>query len=170
MCSAGAQDVPEGLRAGVGKRDIPGRMVLHDLSGHRRQSGSRVCSHHRCLKVCHGEQRAESIEPNRRTTGGRLQVREQREQVRNQFRQRLIDEGIFTKEQLTAMEEWLQAKPDVLTEEFTEWMQSRPDDIPKHFGAGIQPGKRFAFGFGYHLGKGFGQGIGGWCQQGNGVE
>lgn len=95
---------------------------------------------------------------------------EQREQVRNQFRQRLIDEGILTEEQFAEMEEWLQAKPDVLTEEFKEWVQSRPDDIPKHFGAGIQQGKRFAYGFGYHFGKGFGQGMDGWCQQGNGAE
>jgi len=87
---------------------------------------------------------------------------EQREQVRNQFRQHLIDEGIFTEEQLAELEEWLQAKPDVLTEEFKEWVQSRPDDLPKRFGDGIRQGKRFA--------HGFGQGMGGWCPQGNGAE
>ena len=99
---------------------------------------------------------------------------EQREQVcnqvRNQFRERLIDEEILTEEQLAELEEWLQAKPDVLTEEFKEWVQSRPDDLPKHFGFGNQQGNRIAFGFGYHLGKGFGQGFGGYCQQGNGAE
>ncbi len=95
---------------------------------------------------------------------------EQREQVRNQFRQRLIDEGILTEEQLTELEAWFQAKPDVLTEEFKGWVQSRPDDLPKRFGFGIQQGERFAFGFGFHLSKGFGQGIGGRCQQGNGAE
>ena len=95
---------------------------------------------------------------------------EKKEQMCNRIRQHLIDEGILTEEQLAELEEWLQAKPDVLTEEFKEWVQSRPDDIPKHFGAGIQQGKRFAYGFGYHFGKGFGQGMDGWCQQGNGAE
>jgi hypothetical protein len=95
---------------------------------------------------------------------------EQREQVRNQFQQRLIDEGILTEEQLTKIEEWLQAKPDVLTEEFKEWVQSRPDDLPGRLGFINEHGNRIAFGFGYHLGKGIGEGSGGWCQQGNGAE
>ena len=110
---------------------------------------------------------------------------EQREQVRNQFRQRLIDEGILTEEQLAEMEEWIQTRPDFPTDEFKSWMETRPafptdefkswmearpDDLPQCFGFGSQQGKRFAFGFGYHLGKGFGQGMDGWCQQGNGAE
>ena len=110
---------------------------------------------------------------------------EQREQARNQWRQRLIDEGIFTEEQLNAMEEWLEAKPDFPTEEFKDWMEtrpafpteefkswmeSRPDDLPQGFGFGNHQGKRFAFGFGYHLGNGSGNGFGGLCPPGNGAE
>ena len=37
---------------------------------------------------------------------------EQREQMRERFRQRLIDEGIFTEEELTELEDWWGAKPD----------------------------------------------------------
>jgi hypothetical protein len=91
---------------------------------------------------------------------------EKMEQARNQFRQRLIDEGIFTEEQLTEWEEWLEARPDFPTEQFKNWLESRPDDSPRSFGFRNYQGKRFAFGFGYHLGQGFG----GWCQPGNGAE
>lgn len=92
--------------------------------------------------------------------------KEQREYLCNQFRQHLIDAGIFTEEQLAEIEEWLQSKPDILTEEFKDWVQSRPDDLPKRFGFGIEKGKRFAFGFGFHLGKGFG----GWCLEDSDAE
>ena len=95
---------------------------------------------------------------------------EKMEQVGKQFRQGLIDEGIFTEEQLAEMEEWLQSKPDVLTEEFQEWLDSKPDNIPHQFGFGIEQGKRTAYGFGYAMGKGFGQGFGGCCQQDIGAE
>lgn len=99
---------------------------------------------------------------------------EQREQARNQFRQRLIDEGIMTEEELAAWEEWLQSKPEILSEEFEEWLQSRPDDLPGRFGCGMADGKRFAFvyghGFGHGIVKGIGGGFGGWCPQDNGTE
>lgn len=95
---------------------------------------------------------------------------EQREQIRNQFRNSLIDEGILTEEQIAEIEEWLQAKPDALTEEFQEWLDSKPDSIPHQFGFGIEQGKRHAYGYGYAFGKGFGHGLGACCQQGNGAE
>ena len=95
---------------------------------------------------------------------------EHKEQARNQWRQRLIDEGILTEEQLTAWEEWLESRPAFPTEEFKSWMESKPDDLPQAFGFGKHDGKRFAFGFGYHLGKDSGQGFGGWCQPGNGTR
>jgi len=37
---------------------------------------------------------------------------EKKEQIRNQFRQRLINEGVFTEEELSEMEDWWEAKPD----------------------------------------------------------
>ena len=110
---------------------------------------------------------------------------EGKEQAHNEWRQRLIDEGILTEEQLNAWEEWLEARPDFPTEDFKNWMESRPafpteefkswmearpDDLPQGFGFGQHQGKRFAFGFGYHLGKEFGKGFGGWCPPGNGAE
>lgn len=95
---------------------------------------------------------------------------EKHEQVRNQFRQRLIDEDILTEEQLAEWEEWLQSRPDFPAEEFRNWMESRPDDLPRCFNFENQEGKRFAFGLGYHLGKGSCQGLGGWCQPGSGTE
>jgi len=48
---------------------------------------------------------------------------ERREQVCNQFRQHLIDEGILTEEQLAELEAWLQSKPDLPIDELKEWLQ-----------------------------------------------
>ena len=95
---------------------------------------------------------------------------EQREHARNQWRQHLIDEEILTEDQLTAWEEWLESRPEFPTEEFKSWMEAQPDDLPRALGFIKQDGKRFAFGFGYHLGKGSGQGFGGWCQPDNGTQ
>ena len=95
---------------------------------------------------------------------------EHAEHICNQFQQHLIDKGILTEEQLAELEEWLQSKPDVLTEEFKEWIDSRPDDLPKRFGFGIEQGKRHVFRFGYAFGKGFVYGFSGCFQIGNGSE
>ena len=95
---------------------------------------------------------------------------EKMDQARNQFRQRLIDEGILTEEQLSELEEWLQARPDLPTEEFKAWMEARPDNLPQAFGFGQHDGKRFAFGLGYRLGRGPGGGFGGLCQPDNGTQ
>ena len=65
--------------------------------------------------------------------------------MRGQFRQRLIDEGVITQEQLDELEAWLESRPDFPTDEFKEWLESRPD---VSFGKG-------AFGHGKH--RGFGQ-------------
>jgi hypothetical protein len=77
--------------------------------------------------------------------------KEKVEQARAQFRQHLIDEGIFTEEELTALEDWWAAKPDV-TPEFPQ-LKNRLN-------------QRFSRGFG----GGFGWGFGGWCQNGNSEE
>ena len=68
---------------------------------------------------------------------------EQREQMREQFRQRLIDEGIFTEEELAEMEDWWEAKPDI-ADQFNR-MKNR-------FGHRVKAG------------------IHGWCQNGNSGE
>ena len=65
---------------------------------------------------------------------------EKREQIRNQFRQRLIDEGVLTEEQLAELEEWWEDKPDVAPE--LSRLQKR-------------------------IGHRLSHGLGGWCQQGN---
>jgi hypothetical protein len=73
---------------------------------------------------------------------------EQREQIRNQIRQRLIDEGILTEEELAEWDAWMQSKPDF--------------DLPEGLGLGLrhQMGHRLNGGFG-----GFGPGL---CQPGDG--
>jgi hypothetical protein len=80
---------------------------------------------------------------------------EKMEQVRNQFRQRLIDEGIYTEEELTEMENWWAAKPDI-TPEFPL--------LKNRFN------QRFTRGFGGGFGGGFAWGFGGWCQNGDSAE
>ena len=92
---------------------------------------------------------------------------EQREQLRNQFRQHLIDEGILTEEQLAELEAWLESKPDFPIDELKEWFDSRPDDLPKCFGFGNRQQQRSTHGAVFFWGKGFGIGIGGGCPNGN---
>ena len=82
-------------------------------------------------------------------------VEEYREQARNQYLQRLVDEGIITEEQLNEWQEWLADMPDM------------PDNLTGKIGMGIEHGKRFALGFGYAFGKGFGEGLSDWCQDNN---
>jgi len=74
---------------------------------------------------------------------------EKREQVRNQFRQRLIDEGVFTEEELTELEDWWAAKPDITTE-FPRMQNRITHRIANRIHAD------------------FGGGFGGWCINGNG--
>ena len=76
---------------------------------------------------------------------------EKMEQARAQFRQHLIDEGIFTEDELTALEDWWAAKPDVSPE------------FP-------QLKNRFQYRFNRGFGGGFSWGFGGWCQNGNSGE
>jgi hypothetical protein len=81
---------------------------------------------------------------------------EKMEQAREQFRQRLIDEGVFTEEELTDLEDWWAARPDV---------------TPQHPQTQNGMFNRFANnGFGGRLGGGFGWGFGGWCQNDNSGE
>jgi hypothetical protein len=81
------------------------------------------------------------------------QAREQiNTQAREQFRQRLIEEGKITQEQLDELDKWLEARPDFPTDEYKEWMESRPD-VPFAFGPGNNGGFK-AFGDGH---RGFGK-------------
>lgn len=90
-------------------------------------------------------------------------------EARDRIRQRLMDEGIMTEEQLDELEvwlksrpefptdefkEWLESRPDFPTDEFKAWMESRPDDIPFRIGPRFRDGRH---GFG-----GFGGGLRGW--------
>ena len=68
---------------------------------------------------------------------------EKHEQIREQFRQHLIDEGIFTEEELAELEDWWEAKPDTA---------DRFNGIKNRFANRIKAG------------------IHGWCQNGNSGE
>ena len=72
---------------------------------------------------------------------------EKRVQVSEQFRQRLINKGVFTEEELSELEDWWGA---------------RPDDMPRMSGLHNRIGNRFS--------HAFGGGSGGWCQNGNSGE
>lgn len=67
-----------------------------------------------------------------------------RTEAREQLRQRLIDEGVMTGEEFDQWQEWLDARPDV----------------PMPFGNGGMHSGRFG---GPAL-RGFGGGLGNWCQ------
>ncbi len=89
---------------------------------------------------------------------------ELRIQAREQMRQRLIDEGLVTQEQLDELEQWLESRPDFPTDEFEEWLESRPD-IDFHFRLGNDGEKPLGGMFrGFHgFGKEFGDRFRGWC-------
>ena len=77
-----------------------------------------------------------------------------REEARNQFRQRLIDEYGITEDQLNEYEAWLKSRPQLPTDEFKEWMESKPD-VPLPFGpknhGDVKPFGGFGrFGGGFH--------------------
>ncbi len=83
----------------------------------------------------------------------------------DRLRQRLVEEGMITQEQLDELEQWLESRPDFPTDEFEEWMESRPD-ITLPFGRGNHDGEKpFGSMFrGFHgFGRGFGDGFRGWC-------
>ena len=86
-------------------------------------------------------------------------------EAREQFRQRLIEEGKITEEQLNELEKWLESRPDFPSDEFKEWMEARPD-VPFAFGPGDRGGFK-AFGEGHRgpgkFGGGF-PGFGGPCR------
>lgn len=71
---------------------------------------------------------------------------ERREQAREQFRQHLIDEGILTEEELAEWDAWLADIPD----------------MPEGLGLGLGQGRAHRFM------QGLANGLGGWCNQGNG--
>jgi hypothetical protein len=97
-------------------------------------------------------------------------------QAREQFRQKLIDEGKVTQEQLDELEQWLKSRPDFPTDEFKQWMESRPDfpteefkqwmesrpDIQLPFGPGNQGGERPSGDMHRGFGDRFGGGFRGW--------
>jgi hypothetical protein len=88
-----------------------------------------------------------------------------REEAKQQFRQRLIDEGKVTQEQLDEFDKWMESRPDFPTEEFKEWMESRPDDAPFQFGSGNHDGMKRFGGFGK-----FGGGFRGWSEPDESAE
>ena len=82
--------------------------------------------------------------------------------ARDQFFQKLVDEGKITQEQLDAYNKWLDSRPQFPTDEYKQWLESRPD-IPYLFGNSEQRGM-MPFGGGHRgFDKGFGGGFRGWC-------
>jgi hypothetical protein len=85
-----------------------------------------------------------------------------RTDARDQFLQKLVDDGKITQEQADSWKAWLDARPsNVFSDEFKTWMKSRPD-IPGMFGDN-KPGNMMPFG-GIHrgfgkMGGGFGEGL-----------
>ena len=86
-------------------------------------------------------------------------------EARDQMRQRLIDEGKITQEQLDELDKWMESRPAFPTEEFKQWLESSPD-ITLPFGPGNRDGEK-PFGGMFRnfreFGKGFGHGFRGWC-------
>ncbi len=93
-------------------------------------------------------------------------------QAHDRLRQRLLDEGVMTQEQLDELEQWLESRPDFQSDEFKEWLESRPD-IQLPFGPGNEDGRK-QFGNMFRsfrgFGKGFGGGFHGWCVPDNTEE
>ena len=110
-------------------------------------------------------------------------IQEARDQLRteqrNEFRQKLIDEGVVTQEQLDEYDQWMESRPDFPTEEFQQWLDSRPD-LPNMFGFGDRGGMKFfgsgdeeggRFFFGMERGhRGPGGGFNGGCLPGDSTE
>ncbi len=100
-------------------------------------------------------------------------------QAREQARQKLIDEGKITQEQLDELDKWLESRPNFPTEDFKQWFESRPDFPNEEFkqwmesrpdiqlppgprvGGPLKPGLHLPGG-GRSFG-GFGGGFRGWC-------
>jgi hypothetical protein len=85
--------------------------------------------------------------------------------ARDQFLQKLVEEGKITQGQLDEFEKWLAERPDFPTDEYQQWLESRPD-IPFFFGQdnhrGMMPFGGMPRGF-RDFGKGFGGMFRGWC-------
>jgi hypothetical protein len=54
-------------------------------------------------------------------------------EARDQMWQKLVDEGKITQEQLDALKAWLEARPQMTTDEFKQWLESKPEDLPFGF-------------------------------------
>jgi hypothetical protein len=83
-------------------------------------------------------------------------------EARDQFLQKLVDEGKITQEQLDEYNKWLESRPAFPTDEYKEWMESRPD-IQLPFGPGNRDGEKPFGGMSRGFDKGFGGGFRGWC-------
>ncbi len=62
-------------------------------------------------------------------------------ETRDDFLQRLVDDGKITQEQADAWKAWMDARPDPFSDDFKAWLESRPD-IPELFGprdSGMMP-------------------------------
>lgn len=85
--------------------------------------------------------------------------------ARDQFLQKLVEDGKISQEQLDEFEKWLAERPDFPTDAYKEWLESRPD-IPFFFGEdnhrGIMPFGGMPRGL-RDFGKGFGGMFRGWC-------
>jgi hypothetical protein len=86
-------------------------------------------------------------------------------QSRDQMRQRWIDEGKMTQEQLDELDKWLESRPAFPSDEFKDWLESRPD-IQLPFGPRSEDGAK-PFGGMFRNFRGFagrfGGGQHGWC-------
>jgi hypothetical protein len=86
-------------------------------------------------------------------------------QARESFRERLLEEGKVTQEQLDEFDKWMSERPDAFSEEFKDWLESRPD-IGLPFGLHNEDGER-SFGKMFRHFRGFNGGpdggFGGWC-------
>lgn len=47
--------------------------------------------------------------------------------IRYQCLDKLVEQGKITQEQADELKAWLEAKPNIFTEEFQQWLESRPD-------------------------------------------
>ena len=86
-------------------------------------------------------------------------------QARERIKERLVEEGVISQEQLDEFEQWLAERPEFPTDEFDEWLEARPE-MPGRFGPGSEDGgKRFGSMFRHFRGfaERFGGGPHGWC-------